>query len=136
MPGLRRQTQQRTCSGLGLRLGLGLGFGIGLGSGLGLVAATHAVRAELLVLQVLEALERLAPLQSLGDRLRQREAVLGAALDGTGVAVEDAQQAADGKEGLQVNGQQEEPPPAAVGYDGAVAEGAKVRGQHAHERDA
>eukprot|EP00964_Phaeocystis_antarctica_P029390 scaffold16563_cov66-Phaeocystis_antarctica.AAC.3 len=133
-------------------------------------AATHAVRAELLVLQVLEALERLAPLQPLGHCLRQREAGLGAALDGTwlglelglglwfgfgfglrigfgsrlwlglshrtGVAVEDAQQAADGKEGLQVNGQEEEPPPAAVCYDGAVAEGAKVRGQHAHERDA
>ena len=44
------------------------------------------------------------------------------------------QQAADGEEGLQVDGHEEEPPPAAV--DRAVAEGSGVRGQHEQERDA
>jgi hypothetical protein len=85
------------------------------------------------VLKVLEPPQRLATLQSLGDRLWQREAVLGGALDDAGVAVEDAQQAADGEEGLQVDGHEEEPPPAAL--DRAVAEGSEVCGQHAQERD-
>ena len=49
-------------------------------------AAAHAVRAQLLVLQVLEPLERLAALQPLGDHLRQRQACVlsGAAIGGFG----------------------------------------------------
>ena len=97
-------------------------------------AAARAAVAKLRVLQVIEPLQRLTTLQSLGDRLRQREAVLGGALDDAGVAVEDAQQAADGEEGLQVDGHEEEPSPPALNR--AVAEGASVRGQHAQERDA
>ena len=54
-------------------------------------AAAHAVRAQLLVLQVLEPLERLAALQPLGDHLRQRQEVLRTALHDAGVAIQDAQ---------------------------------------------
>ena len=82
-------------------------------------AAAHAVRAKLRVLQVIEPLQRLTTLQSLGDRLRQREAVLGGALDDAGVAVEDTQQAADGNKGFQVDCDEEEPPPSA--FDRPVA---------------